>query len=319
MRAVQVQRLGGPEALRVVSISEPLTHSRVVVDVQAAGVAWSDLLRSSGTYQQRPDLPFTLGAEAAGLVRSSPAGCGLVPGQRVAVVMGHGAWQQTVAVPPEDVFSLPEAMSITAGAGSVLNYLTAHFALTRRVRVAPGETVLVHGAAGGVGIAALQIAKAYGARTIAVVSTQEKAQQADEAGADEAVLVDDFEAEARRLTAERGVDIVVDPVGDRVAGSLRVLAAEGRLLVIGFTGGTISSVKLNRLLLNNVGVVGVGWSAFSAANPGYAQIQWTEIASLINSGQIIPVEGEPFPLERVKEALIAMRERRQVKKAVIVF
>ena len=320
VRAVQVQSLEGPEALRLVDVDEPEAERRVLVDVVAGGVAWPDLLRSSGAYQHRPALPFTLGAEAAGFVRSSPSGCALVPGQRVAAVMGHGAWQQTVAVHPDDVFPLPDHVSLTTGAGLVLNYLTAHFALMRRARLVPGETVLVHGAAGGVGIAALHIANAYGARTIAVVSTQRKAAAADAAGAHEVLLVDDFETEARRRTGGLGVDIVMDPVGgDRVTGSLRVLREEGRLVVVGFTGGAIPTVKLNRLLLNNISVMGVGWSAFMGARPGVAQTQWAEVAALLSAGKICPVEPETYPVERVQDVLIAMRERKLLRKAVIVF
>ena len=182
--------------------------------------------------------------------------------------MGHGAWQQTVAVRPDDVYPLPDHVSMTTGAGLVLNYLTAHFALIRRAHLMPGETVLVHGAAGGVGTAALHIAKAYGARTIAVVSTQEKAAAADAAGAHDVMLLEDFETETRRGTG-LGVDIVLDPVGgDRVTGSLRALRREGRLIVVGFTGGTIPTVKLNRLLLNNISVVGVGSMPSWAPTPG---------------------------------------------------
>ncbi|HWM74894.1 MAG TPA: NADPH:quinone oxidoreductase family protein [Nocardioides sp.] len=320
MRAVQVQRLGGPEALRLVDLDEPEADRRVLVDVVAGGVAWPDLLRSSGDYQQRPSLPFTLGAEAAGVVRSAPPGCDLVPGQRVAAVMGHGAWQQTVAVRPDDVYPLPDHVPMTTGAGLALNYLTAHFALMRRARLVRGETVLVHGAAGGVGIATLHIAKAYGARTIAVVSTQEKAAAADAAGAHDVILADNFETAAKRLTAGLGVDIVLDPVGgDRVTGSLRALRVEGRLVVVGFTGGAIPSVKLNRLLLNNISVMGVGWSAFMGANPGVAQTQWARVVALINAGKICPIEPEPHPVERVQDVLIAMRERKLLRKAVIVF
>lgn len=320
VRAVRVESLDGPEALRLVDIEEPEPDGGVVVDVVAGGVAWPDLLRSSGGYQHRPSLPFTLGAEAAGFVRSSPPGCPLVPGQRVAVVVGQGAWQQTVVARPDDVFPLPEQVSITAGAGMVLNYLTAHFALIRRACLTPGETVLVHGAAGGVGVATLHIAKAHGARTIAVVSTREKAAAADAAGADEVVMVDGFDAEARRLTEGRGVDIVMDPVGgDRVTSSLRALRAEGRLVVVGFTGGSIPTVKLNRLLLSNVSVIGVGWSAFLATSPGFAQEQWAEVAALISSGRIRPIEPETYPVERVRDVLTAMRDRTLAKKAVIEF
>lgn len=321
MRAVRVETLEGPEALRIVDVEEPEADDRVVVDIVAGGVAWPDLLRSTGAYQERPELPFTLGAEASGYVRSCPDGCGLEPGQRVAVVTRHGAWQQTVAVRPEEVFPLPDSVSMAAGAGLVLNYLTSHFALIRRARLAADETVLVHGAAGGVGTAALRVAAAYGARTVAVVSTRAKADAARSAGADDVILAHDFEAEARRRAAAgAGVDVVVDPVGgDRTISSLRMLHPEGRLVVVGFTGGSIPTLRLNRLLLNNTSVIGVGWSAFLAGNPGFAQRQWAEVVALIDAGLIRPAEPDRVPVDRVRDVLVAMRERTLERKAVIVF
>ena len=199
-----------------------------------------------------------------------------------------------------------------------MNYLTVQFALDRRGRLAEGETVLVHGAAGGIGIAAIQHAKARGARVIAVASSDDKRAIATQAGADDVIAPDGFKDAVMELTDGRGVDIVVDPVGgDRFTDSLRSLAVEGRLLVIGFTGGAIPEVKVNRLLLNNVDVVGVGWGAFWMPRPETVPAQWKAIEPLVASGQLSPVLGEVRPLERAGEAIAEMEERRATGKLVL--
>lgn len=320
MRAVQVTALDGPEAVTVREVPEPDGEGMVVIDVHAAGVAWPDLLLTRGQYQIKPALPFSLGGEAAGTVRSAPAGSSLTKGQRVAVLTGVGAWQDVLAVPAYNVFPLPDEVSWTAGAGLVFNYLTVHFALLRRGRLAEGETVLVHGATGGIGVATLQVAKAYGARTVAVVSSEAKRQAALDAGADDVVLADGFLDAVRELTDGRGVDLVMDPVGgDRFTDSLRALAVEGRLLVVGFAGGEIPTVKVNRLLLNNISVIGVGWGAFLATDTAFVQQQWAELVPLLQSGAVRAVEGEAYPAERAVEALLSMQDRTLVNKAVLLF
>jgi NADPH2:quinone reductase len=252
------------------------------------------------------------------VVRAAPAGCGFSPGQRVAAFPVFGGFAEVANASPGMTFALPDRLSFTAGAALPMNYLTMHFALTRRAGLRPGDTVLVHGAAGGIGTASLQLARAYGARSIAVVSTEEKAAIAKDAGADEVVLADGFRAQVGQLTGGRGVDLVVDPVGgDRFTDSLRCLAPEGRLLVIGFTGGEIPTVKVNRLLLNNVAVLGVGWGAVLERHPGYPREQWAELLPLLEAGQLIPPVGAVYPLADAPAALAAM-EARQVKgKAVL--
>ncbi|MGH3683240.1 MAG: zinc-binding dehydrogenase, partial [Natronosporangium sp.] len=180
--------------------------------------------------------------------------------------------------------------------------------------------VLVHGAAGGVGTAAIQLAKALGATVIAVASSDAKRDVARQAGADEAIDVAGFRDAVRELTGGRGADIVVDPVGgDRFTDSLRSLAPEGRLLVIGFTGGEIPTVKVNRLLLNNLDVVGVGWGAFALPRPGFLQQQWQDLLPLIESGQLDPPLGGSYPVERAAEALAEMEQRRASGKLIIEF
>ncbi|MDA3638489.1 NADPH:quinone oxidoreductase family protein [Mycobacterium xenopi] len=320
MRAVQVSRLDGPEAVQVVELDEPGGDGVVVVDVHAAGVAFPDALLTRGLYQHKPNLPFVPGAEAAGVVRSAPADGHVSAGERVAALtMLNGGMAQVIAVPAERVFPLPDTVSFEAGAGLLFNDLTVHFALTERGRLATGETVLVHGAAGGIGTSTLRLAPALGAaRTIAVVSTQDKADIARAAGATDVVMADGFKDAVRELTGGRGVDIVVDPVGgDRVTDSLRSLAPGGRLLVVGFTAGDISTVKLNRLLLNNLDAVGVGWGAWAMAHPGYLARQWSQLHRLLASGAVVPPQPEVYPLQRAAEAIAALENRTAKGKVVL--
>jgi NADPH2:quinone reductase len=320
MRAVQISRLDGPEAVQVVDLDEPDGAGAVVVDVHAAGVAFPDVLQSRGLYQHKAELPFVPGAEAAGVVRSAPADAPVSAGDRVAALtLLTGAMAQVIALPAEQVFKLPDAVSFEAGAGLLFNDLTVHFALRQRGRLAADETVLVHGAAGGIGTAALRLAPALGAgRAIAVVSTDEKADIARAAGATDVVLADGFKDAVAELTEGRGVDLVVDPVGgDRVTDSLRSLAAGGRLLVVGFTGGDIPTVKVNRLLLNNTDVVGVGWGAWAMSRPGYLVHQWAELQPLLASGAVPPPQPEVYPLERAADALAALENRTAGGKVVL--
>src|SRR3954468_1867967 len=304
MRAVQVIEPTGPEPLEVRDVPEPTPGAEdVLVEVHAVGVSFPDLLLSRGEYQLKPEPPFTLGVDFAGVVVS---GAGFEAGQRVAGVGPYGNAAELVASPSVSTFPLPDAMSYDQGAALPMNYLTAQFALAERGDLKPGETVLVHGAAGGVGTATIQVAKGYGARTIAVVSSEEKAEVARRAGADEAVLLDGFKDAVAALTEGRGVDIVVDVVGgDVFTDSLRSLATQGRLLVVGFAAGQgIPEVKVNRLLLNNVDVRGVGWGAFAMMRAGYMQHQWAELLPMMESGVIRPPIGATYDLESFGQALV---------------
>ena len=319
MRAVQITTLDGPTALQVVDLDEPAAGpDAVVVDVHVAGVTFPEVLQSRGQYQLKPELPFVPGSEVAGVVRSAPEGSGLTAGQRVAAFPGLGGFSEVVAVPPAMVFPLPDRVSFEAGASLPMNYLTVHFGLVRRGGLKAGDTVLVHGAAGGIGTAAVQLAAALGARVIAVVSSQEKVATAEAAGAHDVVLVDGFKDRVKELTGGRGVDLVVDPVGgDRFTDSLRSLAREGRLLVIGFTAGDIPQVKVNRLLLNNISVVGVGWGAFWMGEIPYLQEQWADLLPLLEAGKLEPVLGRTFPLEQASQALLELDERRATGKVLL--
>ena len=323
MRAAQVTRLDGPSSVEVVDLPEPEGDAtQVVIDVAAAGICFPDVLLTRGRYQVTPDLPFVPGSEVAGRVRSAPAGSGFEEGDRVAAFPFLGGFAEVVAAPPTHVFPLPERVTFEQGAALPMNYLTCHFALRERGHLREGETVLVHGAAGGIGTAALQLARAWGARTIAVVSTDDKAEVARGAGADDVVLADGFRAAVADLTGGRGADVVVDPVGgDRFTDSLRALAPGGRLLVIGFTAGSIPEVKVNRLLLNNLSVVGVGWGAWwtHPAGPGarFLRQQWDDLVPLLESGAIDPVIGEVRDLAEAADALAAVDERRALGKVLL--
>ncbi|MGZ4519227.1 MAG: NADPH:quinone oxidoreductase family protein [Mycobacteriaceae bacterium] len=321
MRAVQITRLDGPEHIEIGEVDEPQADPTLVcVEVHAAGVAFPDALLTRGLYQYKPDLPFVPGSEVAGVVRSAPADSGFAPGDRVVGLTGlSGGMAEIANLAPDLTFPLPDSVSLTAGAGILFNDLTVHFALTKRGRLAQGETVLVHGAAGGIGTSTLRMARLFGAeRTIAVVSTEAKADKAREAGATDVVLVDGWLQRVRELTGGRGVDVVIDPVGgDRFTDSLRSLAPQGRLVVIGFTGGEIPTVRVNRLLLNNVDVVGAGWGAWFMSHPGYVAAQWAEIAPLLASGELSAPEPSVFPLDRAADAIGALERREALGKVVI--
>jgi len=254
----------------------------------------------------------------SGEVVSAPPGSGLQPGDRVAAFTMLGGFAELATAPAARVFTLPDGTSFEQGAALPLNYLTAWFALVQRGRMAPGESVLVHGAAGGVGSAAIQVAKAFGAGTvIAVTSTAEKGAVALAAGADTYVLAESFLPDAR-VVLPSGVDLVVDPVGDdRVTDSLRCLRDDGRLLVIGFAGGEIPSVKVNRLLHNNISVVGVGLGAYGVTRPQHTREGWDAIVPRVGSGALDPVIGATFSLDRAAEALTLLDERRAVGKVLL--
>ncbi len=317
MRAVQVVTPTGPADVEVREVDEPTPGpDDVLIEVHRVGVSFPDLLLSRGEYQLKPEPPFSLGVDVAGTVVS---GAGFEPGQRVAAVVAYGGAQERAAIPADATFALPDSVSYDAGAALPMNYLTAQFALAERGQLRPGETVLVHGAAGGVGTATIQVAKGMGARTIAVVSTEEKAEVAKAAGADETVPVEGFKDAVKELTQGNGVDVVVDVVGgDVFTDSLRSLSTQGRLLVVGFASGQgIPEVKVNRLLLNNIDVRGVGWGAFAMLRPGYMQEQWQALLPMMESGVVTPPIGRVYDLEEFGQALAELGERRTLGKSVV--
>src|SRR5688500_11961198 len=325
MRALQITELSGPaSALTLGDVPEPdPTHMMtgtegVVVDVHAAGVSFPEVLQTRGEYQVKPPLPFVPGSEVAGVVRSAPEGAGVEPGDRVAAFCMLGGFAEVAVAPDFMTFRLPEALDFAQGAGLILNYHTAYFALKLRGRLAEGETVLVHGAAGGVGTAALQVAKGLGARTFAVVSSDEKDRVAREAGADEVLRSDGPWKDEAKERSGGGVDVVLDPVGgDRFTDSLRSLGEGGRAVVVGFTAGSIPEVRVNRLLLNNLDVVGAGWGAYVLAKPEVNREIGEGVLALAERGFVAPIVGARFPLERAAEALELIEGRGALGKVVL--
>ncbi|HEX5297163.1 MAG TPA: NADPH:quinone oxidoreductase family protein [Streptosporangiaceae bacterium] len=313
MYAHKITDFTGPDGVVWSQADEPSSGDGVLVDVVAAGVSFADLLQTRGQYQMKVPVPYVPGMDAAGVVRSAPAGSGLSAGQRVAVFVPYGGWAEAVSAPVSRVLPLPDPMGFEAGAASCLNYLTVLFALVRRGRAAAGETLLVHGAAGGVGIAAIQLGRALGLRTVAVAGDEAKRDFALRCGADHAVLTDGWLAAVRGLLGERSVDIVLDPVGsspgnDRMTDSLRSLAPEGRVLVLGFAGGEIPVVKVNRLLLGNTGVLGVAVREFLEGRPELVRPLWEQLVGL--ELRDVPVVAFPFADARGALRLIADRKAR---------
>jgi NADPH2:quinone reductase len=325
MRALQITELTGPDsALQLADVPEPAADhpmspgEGIVVDVHAAGVSFPEVLQTRGEYQIKPPLPFVPGSEVGGMVRSAPDDAPVRAGDRVAAFCMLGGFAEITVAPRWLVFKLPDELDYGQGAALILNYHTAYFALHRRGRLAEGESVLVHGAAGGVGTAALQVAKGLGARTIAVVSSDEKERVAREAGADVVVRSDGPWKDQAREWSGGGVDVVLDPVGgDRFTDSLRSLAEGGRLVVVGFTGGSIPEVKVNRLLLNNTDVVGAGWGAYVMGKPQENAAIGAAVDDLIARGFVRPIVGERFPLERAADALKLIDGRGALGKVVL--
>jgi NADPH2:quinone reductase len=325
MRAIQIVNEDGPDnALALVELPEPepshmLTPgSGVLVEVHVAGVSFPELLQSRGQYQMKPPLPYVPGSEVGGVVISAPAGAAVQAGDRVAAFCALGGWAETTVAPEYFTFALPEDLDFAQGAALVLNYHTAYFCLKTRGRLAAGETVLVHGAAGGVGTASLQVARGLGAKTIATVSTEAKRAVAEAAGADHVVMIrEGWKDEVIELSGG-GVNMVLDPVGgDRFLDSLRSLAEDGRLVVVGFTGGAIPEVKVNRLLLKNTEVIGAGWGAYVMGKPDLNRQIGAAIDEMIKAGTVKPVIGQRFALEDAAKALHTLDERQAVGKVVL--
>jgi NADPH:quinone reductase len=325
VRAVQIVNESGPsDALSLVEVPEPEpTHmltpgEGVVVDVKAAGVSFPEVLQTRGQYQLRPSLPFIPGSEVSGIVRSAPDGAALKPGDRVAAFSALGGFAEVAVAPAFLSFRLDDELDFAQGAGLILNYHTAYFALKLRGRLREGETVLVHGGAGGVGTATLQVAKGLGARTLAVVSSDEKEQVARTAGADEVLRSDGpWKDQARELSGG-GVDLVLDPVGgERFTDSVRSLAESGRVVVVGFTEGSIPEVRVNRLLLKNTEVIGAGWGAYVMSKPDVCAEIGAAVDQLVRDGFVRPIVGARFPLERAADALQLIDERGATGKVVL--
>jgi NADPH2:quinone reductase len=324
MRAVVVEELSGPDGARLAEVPEPegshwLTPGeRLLVEVHAAAICFPDLLQTRGLYQHSVPAPFISGGEIGGVVLEAPAGSGFSAGDRVAGLVRRGAMAERVLAPPGFLLRLPDAMSFAEGAALYINYTTAWFAL-HRAEVRSGETVLVQGAAGGVGTAAIEVIKAFGARSIAVVSSDAKEDAVRALGADEVVRSGGpWLEKVRELTDGLGVEAVIDTVGgDRFLDSVRSLAIGGRLVVVGFAGGSIPTVKVNRLLLRNLMLTGISMDIFEQEHPGTVARVNAAVQTLADEGRIHPLIGARVPFEDGAEALRIMERREAIGKIVV--
>lgn len=322
MRAVVIRDHSGPGHLTVESVPEPvavheLGEQVLTIDVHAAGVSFPELLQTRGLYQHSPELPFVPGLEVSGTVRQAAAETGFVAGDRVMAFTNIGGQAQIAVAPAAMTFPLPESMDFAEGAATILNLHTAYFALVTRGRVQEGDIVVVHGAAGGLGSGVVSIAAAIGADVIAVVSSEAKAEFARRAGAHHTVLTDGSWIDSVRRIAPGGVDVVCDPVGgDRTTDSLRLLRARGRYVVLGFTAGEIPQVRVNRLLLNNLDVVGAGWGAYVRHDAVAFREIGDAVADLLAQG-VRPMVGHRVPLDEVVSAYELLDQRRALGKVVL--
>ena len=306
MKAVVAEELSGPSGLvyRDVDDVPDEVDGAVVIDVRAAGVTFPDLLVIRGEYQMKAPAGFIPGSEVAGVVVSAPEESGFRRGDRVAAGTMHGAYTERIALPPQSVTLTPPHLDHAQAVALVRNYQTAYFALARRAQLRAGETVLVLGSAGGIGSAAVQVAKALGAWVIAAVHRPAAMEFVSSLGPDVVLgLTEGWLAAVRDHTHGAGVNVVVDPVGgDVFDDAIRALAPEGRLLVLGYAAGSIPTVKVNRLLMRNVGVLGVGWGEYFLTHPGAEQLFGHGVGQLVQAG-LKPPPPVRYPLSKAAEAL----------------
>ena len=326
MRAVWVREHGTPESMRIEEVPAPaIGDEQVLIEVKAIGVNYPDFLVIGGSYQILPPRPFSPGKDAAGIVRAAGRNARhCKPGDRVAVQLEYGAYAEQVAAKDAVCHVIPEAMSFEEAAAMGLVYQTAHFGLVERGLYQRGETVLVNGAAGGVGLAAVQIAKGLGATVLAGVNNEAHAAIARESGADHVIdlarpdLRESLRAQVYAVTGGRGADVVLDPLGGAVfEASLRALAWRGRMVVIGFAAGGIPELKANYLLVKNISVSGLQWSDYRERRPEWVRRVQTELFGLYASGAIRPRVMRSFPLERFAEALALVKSGSVTGKVVL--
>jgi NADPH:quinone reductase len=318
MRAVIVHEHGPVRSQRVETIPDPIPGAgEVVIDAHAIGVNYPDMLVIEGKYQVLPPRPFSPGKEVAGVVSAVGAGVSRVRvGDRVMAQREYGTYREKVLSPETTCYRMPDAMSFGEGAVLGLAYQTSHFALVDRADFRKGETVLVTGASGGVGLAGVEIAKALGATVIAGVTSAAKGDLCRRHGADHVIdlsapdLRNSLREQVYAAIGKRGVDIVLDNVGgDAFDGALRALAWCGRLVVVGFAGGRIPEVKANYLLVKNISVIGLQWADYRERDPEWVQRVQTELYALYEQGKLKPYVSERYPLERFADALARFVER----------
>jgi NADPH:quinone reductase len=321
MRAVRCHELIGPSGLRVDDLPEPEPGpGDVLLEVRAAGVNFPDVLLSYGKYQFKPPPPFVPGGEAAGVVKAVGEGVTTVaPGDRVAATVIHGAFAERIVVPALATIKLPDAVSFEVGAATLLTYATTMHALVDRAALKAGETLLVLGAAGGVGIAAVEIGKLLGARVIAAASSDDKIAFCRAHGADDGIQYarEDLKDRTKALTRGAGADVVYDPVGGAYAEpALRSIAWEGRYLVVGFAAGEIPKIPLNLVLLKGCQIIGVFWGSFATREPAKNRANAARILEAVAEGKLRPHVDAALPFGRAGEALARM-ERREVKGKIV--
>ncbi|MBT8444325.1 MAG: NADPH:quinone oxidoreductase family protein [Gammaproteobacteria bacterium] len=321
MRALMCHELGPAENLRIDSVDDPTPgHGEVVIEVRAAGLNFPDTLIISGKYQLRPDLPFVPGAEAAG--RISAVGEGVTDWRvddRVIASGAHGAFAEKTVKRADEIIALPDAMDYRTGAGFLAAYGTSYYALKQRAALQAGETLLVLGAAGGVGLAAVDIGAALGARVIAAASSDEKLDIACQAGASERInyTSENLKERVKELTDRRGADVVYDPVGGELSEqALRATGWNGRFLVIGFAAGEIPKIPLNLCLLKNNSIVGVLYGAWIARDPVANAANVAELFALYEKGDLTPLVTQVYPLEEYVEAFATLTGRRAQGKVI---
>ncbi len=322
MKAVLCKTYGPPESL-VLEDVEPLKSGRgqVVIGVKACGVNFPDTLIIQGKYQFKPPMPFSPGSEVAGVVKETGAGIEHVKvGDHVIAFTGHGGFAEEVLAEAVQLIPMPKGMDFTIASAFVLTYGTSHYALKDRAQLKPGETLLVLGAAGGVGLAAVEIGKVMGARVIAAASSDEKLEVCKQHGADEVINYssEDLRERLKELTSGEGVDVVYDPVGGNYSeAALRGMAWGGRFLVIGFTTGEIPRIPLNLTLLKGCSIVGVFWGSFTARDPKRGQEHLQELLTWFETGKIKPLISATYPLSRAADALNDIMNRKVTGKVVL--
>ncbi|MEE4132294.1 NADPH:quinone oxidoreductase family protein [Pseudomonas viridiflava] len=322
MKALLCKAFGPASTLVLEDIPAPdIKKNEILLDVHAAGVNFPDTLIIEGKYQFKPPFPFSPGGEAAGVISTvGEKVTHLKPGDRVMALTGWGSFAEQVAVPNYNVLPIPESMDFTIAAAFSMTYGTSMHALKQRANLQPGETLLVLGASGGVGLAAVEIGKALGARVIAAASSAEKLEVAKNAGADELINYTDtsLKDEIKRLTNGNGADVIYDPVGgDLFDQAIRAIAWNGRLLVVGFASGRIPELPVNLALLKGASVVGVFWGSFAQRQPQDNAANFKQLFAWFEEGKLKPLVSQVYPLERAGEAIDALGQRRAVGKVVV--
>ena len=322
MRAVLCHANGPVDSLVVENIDEPVAGpGQALIRVQSAALNFPDVLMVQGKYQSQPEFPFSPGGEFSGVIEALGEDCGdWQVGDEVFGGAGHGAFAEKITVPAKSLRAKPAGMSFAQAAGISTTYGTSYYALKQRANLQPGETLLVLGAAGGVGIAAVELGKAMGARVIAAASSDEKLAVAKQAGADELINYADGELKdkVKALTDGRGADVIYDPVGGPLFDQcMRCINWYGRVLVIGFVGGDIPKLPTNLVLLKSCQVVGVFYGAWSARFSAEAKENFQEVLEMFEAGKISPLVGKEFPFDQHVEALKCLEERQALGKVVL--